>query len=348
MPDTSTPDKRQPWLKFFPGDWRADPKLRTCSLAARGLWIDAIGLMHEAVPYGYLVINGHPPTVAELALQVGSSAKAVTAALAELRTNNVLSVTAEGVVFSRRMVRTAHQSAVNRANGQIGGNPNWQRGTVPKGERVGPLSAARKQKLLPQLWDECGGRCKDCGIGLTLNDPTGDAPNFAHVDHIVARRDGGTHDPANLRLLCRHCNHNRKLVDEVTDDATDEVTDEVSGRSKSSDSSQRLEARSQNPQPPPGLLVEDEIARVAAAFLAHYPAIYARCRSGAFYRVKEARDFPAAIELTRDYPPLERLEAMLEVFLRRTDTRDMGKPGSPRQFQHYAPDCDRLLRENGR
>jgi replicative DNA helicase len=31
---------------------------------------------------------------------------------------------------------------------------------------------------------------------------------------------------------------------------------------------------------------------------------------------------------------------MLEVFLKRTDTGEMAKPGSPRQFQHYAPDCD--------
>jgi hypothetical protein len=26
----------------------------------------------------------------------------------------------------------------------------------------------------------------------------------------------------------------------------------------------------------------------------------------------------------------------------------MGNPGSPGQFQHYAPDCDRLLREHSR
>lgn len=38
-----------PWLKFYPTDWRSDPALKMCSLAARGLWIEMIALMHEAV-----------------------------------------------------------------------------------------------------------------------------------------------------------------------------------------------------------------------------------------------------------------------------------------------------------
>lgn len=114
------------------------------------------------------------------------------------------------------------------------------------------------------------------------------------------------------------------------------------------DNTQKPEARSQNPLPPPGVLCDEKLAEMAGEFLLRYPSVYARCRSGAFLRVKQARDWPAALELVNDYQPLDRLEAMLEVFLRRRDTGEMGKPGSPRQFQHYAPDCDRLLRENGR
>jgi len=51
---------KQPWLKFFPSDWRADPALRMCSLAARGLWIEMLCLMHEARPHGSLLVNGKP------------------------------------------------------------------------------------------------------------------------------------------------------------------------------------------------------------------------------------------------------------------------------------------------
>jgi hypothetical protein len=45
-------------MKFYPSDWRSDPMLRLCSLAARGLWMEMMCLMHEAEPYGSLLVNG--------------------------------------------------------------------------------------------------------------------------------------------------------------------------------------------------------------------------------------------------------------------------------------------------
>ena len=47
-----------PWMKFYPSDWRADPALRMCSLGARGLWAEMMCIMHEAEPYGCLLVNG--------------------------------------------------------------------------------------------------------------------------------------------------------------------------------------------------------------------------------------------------------------------------------------------------
>jgi 5-methylcytosine-specific restriction endonuclease McrA len=40
-----------------------------------------------------------------------------------------------------------------------------------------------------------GYRCRDCGTGDDLI-----------ADHIVSRRNGGTHHPDNLRALCQSCN----------------------------------------------------------------------------------------------------------------------------------------------
>src|SRR6516225_4749703 len=57
-----------PWMKFFPADWRADLGLRTTSLAARGLWIEMLTIMHEAAPRGSLSLNGRQLTVRDLAL----------------------------------------------------------------------------------------------------------------------------------------------------------------------------------------------------------------------------------------------------------------------------------------
>ena len=117
-PATSVPSEptaaRQPWMKFYPSDWRSDPKLRACSASARGIWIEIIGLMHEATPYGHLLISGEAPNLAQLACQIGIPAKELKAGLDELRARNVYSVTESGVIFSRRMVRTAHRCGISR------------------------------------------------------------------------------------------------------------------------------------------------------------------------------------------------------------------------------------------
>jgi hypothetical protein len=94
-----------PWMKFYPRDWRGDQALRAVSMAARGFWIECICVMHEAKPYGHLVLNGVPLEAAALARMTGSSVNEVSALLAELRQAGVLSVTSKGVSFSRRMTR---------------------------------------------------------------------------------------------------------------------------------------------------------------------------------------------------------------------------------------------------
>lgn len=348
MSDAETPERRDPWLKWFPSDWRSDPRLRSCSLTARGLWIEMIGLMHEATPYGHLVINGRKVTDIELARQVGATQKEVAASLAELSENGVFSVAPDsGAIYSRRLVRMADRSRTNTANGKNGGSPKWRRGVVPKEQRVGPLSSDAKKRLLPELWEACGGRCKLCGVGLVLDD--GEADNFAHVDHIVARCDGGTHDPSNLRLLCRSCNHDRKNV-EPTDEQGDEPTEIRSEQGNRRTNTQKPEARSQTPIAPVGVpqLPEESIA---GEFLERIPETYAKCRSGAVYRTTNRtfeRDFGAAVDVARLYPNIDRLLSMYEIFLRRTDIGPKNNPGTPGQFAHMAPDCDRLLRENGR
>ncbi len=64
--------KASPSFQFYPSDWLRDPGLRSCSLAARGLWIDILAFMHEAEPYGHLRINGQDLGPAALARMVGS------------------------------------------------------------------------------------------------------------------------------------------------------------------------------------------------------------------------------------------------------------------------------------
>ena len=122
---------KQPWLKFFPTDWRADPALRMCSLAARGLWIEMPCLMHEARPHGSLLVSGRPVTAAQLANLVGGSVAEVEGFLAELEGAGVFSRDADGALYSRRMRRDEERAAVNRVNGRAGGNPSLKAGVNP-------------------------------------------------------------------------------------------------------------------------------------------------------------------------------------------------------------------------
>lgn len=117
----------RPWGKWYWADWRSDPGLRMCGFAARGIWMDLLSLMAEAEPFGHLLVNGKPPTSQQLATMLGGTARQVEALLAELDAAGVPSRTAEGVLFSRRMVRDREKDNLDRKNGRCGGNPRLRR-----------------------------------------------------------------------------------------------------------------------------------------------------------------------------------------------------------------------------
>ena len=119
---------KRPYFRFFPADWRSDPGLRMCSIAARGLWMEMLCLMHDGEPYGHLALNGRSMPNAPLANLFGTSAKDVAKLLTELESAGVFSRTAEGVIYSRKMVRDQEKLDRDKANGRTGGNPGAARG----------------------------------------------------------------------------------------------------------------------------------------------------------------------------------------------------------------------------
>ena len=112
-----------PWFKFYPSDWRADQMLRLCSAAARGLWLECMCLMHEAKPYGHLLVNGRAVTEAQLANLTGIHPDQLGGLLAELDAAGVFSRDEAGVIYSRRMTRDAARAEAGSAYGKRGGNP---------------------------------------------------------------------------------------------------------------------------------------------------------------------------------------------------------------------------------
>ena len=124
-----------PWFKFYPSDWRGDAGLRQCGFAARGLWIDLLTIMHEAEPYGHLIVNGKPQDARKIAAMLGGTERQVAALLAELEEAGVFSRTEDGTIFSRRMLKDKAKSERDRANGKRGGNPEL---TAAKDVKVNP------------------------------------------------------------------------------------------------------------------------------------------------------------------------------------------------------------------
>lgn len=108
----------QPWMKFYPRDWRGDQALRAVSLAARGLWMECLCIMHEAKPYGHLMLNGQKVEDGTLARMAGISVDEVSALMAELRQAGVFSLTSKGVVFSRRMTKDFSRSKIGQKSAE--------------------------------------------------------------------------------------------------------------------------------------------------------------------------------------------------------------------------------------
>jgi hypothetical protein len=140
--------ERNPWMKFYPADWRSDAMLRLCSIAARGLWTEMMCLMHEADPYGSLLVNGKRIDKRQLAGLAGISEKDCSALLIELEGNGVFSRDDDGTIYSRRMRRDFEKAAKDKANGKGGGNPRLKGGVNPPDNGVDKAQKpeARNQK----------------------------------------------------------------------------------------------------------------------------------------------------------------------------------------------------------
>lgn len=113
-------DKR-PAFQFYPGDWLRDTALRSVSIAARGLWMDLICLMHDGQPYGHLAVNFNPIPECRLAGMVGLTVETFRPLLAELMNAGIPGATPDGVLYSRRMVKDERIRAVRSRAGKAGG-----------------------------------------------------------------------------------------------------------------------------------------------------------------------------------------------------------------------------------
>lgn len=133
----------RPWFAFYPSDWRGDPKLRSCSPVSRLVWLEMMGLAHEAEPYGYVLLAGELVTPEQLAKIAGVAVRQVNTAIVELERAGVFSRNELGVPFSRRMVR----DQATRLRRAAGGKDSLNNPNVPRSKDS--IKDTSKDILLP-------------------------------------------------------------------------------------------------------------------------------------------------------------------------------------------------------
>ena len=119
--------KKLPWMKFYPADWRKDPELRRCSMAARGVWIDMMCIAFECSDRGVLASQGVPWTRREIADAIGGDIATILGHIEELLRKGVARLDESGAIYSKRMVADEHKAQLcSNAGKSGGGNPTFK------------------------------------------------------------------------------------------------------------------------------------------------------------------------------------------------------------------------------
>lgn len=140
-------DRKLPSFQFYPGDWARDP-VADCSLAAQGLWLRMMLLMHDSERYGYLCLHGKPMDSASIARRCRCTLDEYLALLPELDASAIPSRTLEGIIYSRRMVRDHKKREQSRVIGKRGGNPQLRPWVNP------PVIPPDNHPVIPPLKSE--------------------------------------------------------------------------------------------------------------------------------------------------------------------------------------------------
>ena len=113
---------KDPWYKFWPDKWENDTELQSCSLAAQGLLIKLMNIMHRSDKPGHLLINGEKPNKTSTKRIINCHQNEYKTRLKELIEKGVL-VEVDGVVVCPKVVRDHTDREASREAGKRGGNP---------------------------------------------------------------------------------------------------------------------------------------------------------------------------------------------------------------------------------
>lgn len=95
--------RKRPAFQFYPGDYLRDP-VACCSHEAQCLWLRMLFVMHDRTPYGHLAFDGKAMPPVAIAKACGFTIDDYQRVLQELDAAGVPRRTANGVIYSKRMV----------------------------------------------------------------------------------------------------------------------------------------------------------------------------------------------------------------------------------------------------
>jgi len=172
MRDSTKADGR-PAMQWYPDDWLEELSLKSCSLAARGLWADLLNRMWKSPERGTLLkANGEIPSVEQIALWESRPLAEVEQALNELQREKVCSTRRDGAIYNRRMVREEEQRLnkvrAGRASGIARGG-GTERGTELEQKR-GSSSSSPSSSPAPESTDTKG-LAQSCASAPSEPDP---------------------------------------------------------------------------------------------------------------------------------------------------------------------------------
>lgn len=136
------------WFKFDCNKWLIQHGLRSCSIAARGLWTDMLALMHQTTEIedrGYLLVResgiAHPLPLQRLAHWANISETECRYLLEELERHGVFHYDERGIIYCAWMVDEETVKRRKAVHGGKGGNPMLKKKTEPTQETLWPSQA---------------------------------------------------------------------------------------------------------------------------------------------------------------------------------------------------------------
>lgn len=116
---------KYPYIKFYFRDWQSNSELQSCSIAARGVWIELMCIMAQCERFGYLERDGKPIDTGTISRLIRVDNPTLNPLLSELESAGVFSRCGlTGAIFSRRMVRDFETAQKFCEFGRKGGNPS--------------------------------------------------------------------------------------------------------------------------------------------------------------------------------------------------------------------------------